>query len=893
MANMFHQLKEDLKYEMAGLGVLAVAVFGIVSLFTVGANPLVLPSAGAGAVGQFFYNSLSITAGQGKIIFPLFLAYIGVKIMTQRAQFAIGRKLAGFTASYMILLTFLHLMLPVGGSDWQAGMEGKGGGVLGASVAILLKTLFGTIGTYVVLTALILAAVLFAFEVSLVQLVGLLFAGLAGWYGRVRGVLGKFLFTVVEEEEPVPKKAVEKKSRRKKTEEPSPANGSEDIPLVIFEHEKNTPEWLKQIQKPFDKAAPEPAGPSRSAPSGSTIGTAAPVTPATPEPENTSAALDDTAPLIIQHYDDTELPEEPSIDDTLVEAKRHGEASMPGFAETAAGDPADGELSAGAPWADLESNAAETVATGLLDENRESGVTAAVNAAATTNATAATSARAATSATAATKAASGLPGVVEYDLPPLSLLSRSMRVKSPRLDHDITENVRILEETLNNFGVRVKVTQVNRGPAITRYEVQPAPGVKVSKITNLADDIALSLAAGAVRIEAPIPGKAAVGIEVPNKEVTAVTFREVLETNEFQQASSKLTIALGKDIAGAPVVSELNRMPHLLIAGATGAGKSVCMNTLISSILFKAKPNEVKFLMIDPKMVELTQYNGIPHMIAPVVTDAKKAATALKWIVNEMENRYELFAASGVKDITRYNQFKALDNPDGPQPALPYVVVLIDELADLMMVAAVDVEDAICRLAQMARAAGIHLVIATQRPSVDVITGIIKANVPSRIAFAVSSQIDSRTILDQAGAEKLLGRGDMLFSPVGSNKPQRVQGCYVSDKEVETVVEFLKTQGLPEYQEGVIKAQEQAEAPEEDDDELFVDAVRVLLDSGQASISMLQRRLRVGYARAARLIDIMEQRGIVGGYEGSKPREILISKVQFEAKYGSAKNTGS
>ncbi|ABZ84870.1 ftsk/spoiiie family protein [Heliomicrobium modesticaldum Ice1] len=866
MANMFHQLKEDLKYEMAGLGVLAVAVFAIVSLFTVGANPLVLPSAGAGAVGQFFYNSLSIAAGQGKILFPIFLAYIGVKLMTQRAQFAIGRKLAGFTASYMILLTFLHLMLPIGGSDWQAGMEGKGGGVLGASVAILLKTLFGTIGTYVVLIALILAAVLFAFEVSLVQLVGLLFAGLVGWYGRARGALGKFLFTVVEEEELVPKKAVEKKGRRKKTEGPSPAKGSQDIPLVIFDHEKDRPEWLKQIEKPIDKAATESA-----VPNGSAI--IRPATPENPELENRGALLDDRAPLIIQHFDDDEPPKEPSIDDTLVEAKRHRETTMPGLAETAAGDLADRELSAGVSWTGSEGNATENVTAELLDENRESGVPGG------------TKAKAGTSA-----ASSGLP---EYTLPPLSLLHRSLRVKSPRLDHDITENVRILEETLNNFGVRVKVTQVNRGPAITRYEVQPAPGVKVSKITNLADDIALSLAAGAVRIEAPIPGKAAVGIEVPNKEVTAVTFREVLETNEFQQAASKLTIALGKDIAGAPVVTELNRMPHLLIAGATGAGKSVCMNALISSILFKAKPNEVKFLMIDPKMVELTQYNGIPHMIAPVVTDAKKAATALKWIVNEMENRYELFAASGVKDITRYNQFKAIDNPDGPQPALPYVVVLIDELADLMMVAAVDVEDAICRLAQMARAAGIHLVIATQRPSVDVITGIIKANVPSRIAFAVSSQIDSRTILDQAGAEKLLGRGDMLFSPVGSNKPLRVQGCYVSDKEVETVVEFLKTQGLPEYQEGVIKAQEQAEAPEEDDDELFVDAVRVLLDSGQASISMLQRRLRVGYARAARLIDIMEQRGIVGGYEGSKPREILISKVQFEAKYGSAKNTGS
>ncbi|MDD2421291.1 MAG: DNA translocase FtsK, partial [Heliobacteriaceae bacterium] len=490
---------------------------------------------------------------------------------------------------------------------------------------------------------------------------------------------------------------------------------------------------------------------------------------------------------------------------------------------------------------------------------------------------------------------SGQPpaGGEEYTLPPLSLLNRSLRVKSTRMNQDITENVRILEETLESFGVKVKVVQVNRGPVITRYEVQPAPGVKVARITSLADDIALSLAAGSVRIEVPIPGKAAVGIEVPNKEVTAVTFREVLEVPEFQQSAAKLTIALGKDIAGTPIVSELSRMPHLLIAGATGAGKSVCMNSLICSILFKAKPSEVKFLMVDPKMVELTQYNGIPHLIIPVVTDAKKAAIALKWAVNEMESRYELFAAAGVKDIVRYNQLKGQENPDLAQPALPYVVILIDELADLMMVAAVDVEDAICRLAQMARAAGIHLVVATQRPSVDVITGIIKANIPSRIAFAVSSQTDSRTILDQAGAEKLLGRGDMLFYPVGANKPLRLQGCYVSDKEVEDLVNFLKTQGMPEYQEGIIPAGDPVEKPVVEDDELFVEAVKVLVDSGQASISMLQRRLRIGYARAARLIDIMEQRGIVGGYEGSRPREILIDQAQFEARYGSPGKTGS
>jgi DNA segregation ATPase FtsK/SpoIIIE, S-DNA-T family len=477
-------------------------------------------------------------------------------------------------------------------------------------------------------------------------------------------------------------------------------------------------------------------------------------------------------------------------------------------------------------------------------------------------------------------------GNQDYSLPPMSLLQQSMRLKNTRLNKDITDNVKTLEDTLESFGVRVKVTQVTRGPAITRYEAQPAPGVKVSKIVNLADDIALSLAAQDVRIEAPIPGKAAVGIEVPNKDVATVHFREVLEAPEFMDAGAKLSVALGKDIAGASIVADLSKMPHLLIAGATGSGKSVCMNTLITSILFKAKPNEVKFLMVDPKMVELTNYNGIPHLISPVVTDPKKAASALKWVVTEMETRYELFATAGVRDIVRYNFLKSQENPTGPSPALPYVVVLIDELADLMMVAPGDVEDAICRLAQMARAAGIHLVVATQRPSVDVITGIIKANIPSRIAFAVSSQIDSRTILDMNGAEKLLGRGDMLFYPMGASKPVRVQGCFVSDKEVEAVVKFLQAQGKPEYQEVQFSAEVSSSQPQEEEDELFYDAAKLFIENGMASVSLLQRRLRVGYTRAARLVDLLEEKGVVGPYEGSKPREVLLSISQFEQKCG-------
>ncbi|AET68984.1 DNA segregation ATPase, FtsK/SpoIIIE family [Desulfosporosinus orientis DSM 765] len=471
-----------------------------------------------------------------------------------------------------------------------------------------------------------------------------------------------------------------------------------------------------------------------------------------------------------------------------------------------------------------------------------------------------------------------------FQLPQVVLLNKSLKIKNPRLNKDLTDNVKILEETLGSFGVKIKVTQVTQGPAITRYEAQPAPGVKVSKITNLADDIALSLASADVRIEAPIPGKSVVGIEVPNKEISMVHFREVLETPEYQESTSKLALCLGKDITGTPVIADLTKMPHLLIAGATGSGKSVCINTLIHSILFNARPDEVKFLLVDPKMVELANYNGIPHLIAPVVTDPRKAAGALKWIVTEMETRYELFAAAGVRDIVRYNFLRTQDKNE-EHPPLPYVVVIIDELADLMMVAPGDVEDAICRLAQMARAAGIHLIVATQRPSVDVITGLIKANIPSRIAFAVSSQTDSRTILDMNGAEKLLGRGDMLYYPMGNSKPVRVQGCYLGDKEVENVVSFLQNQAKPEYQE--IPNLDVEDVKKEDmEDELFYQAAQLFIESGSASVSLLQRRLRIGYTRAARLMDFLEEKGVVGGYEGSKPREVLMTRGQFELKYG-------
>ncbi|NWL86452.1 MULTISPECIES: FtsK/SpoIIIE family DNA translocase [unclassified Paenibacillus] len=471
------------------------------------------------------------------------------------------------------------------------------------------------------------------------------------------------------------------------------------------------------------------------------------------------------------------------------------------------------------------------------------------------------------------------PAPKPYKLPSFRLLSKPAGSGKAGDQADYMQTARKLEATLESFGVRARVLEVVRGPAVTRYEVQPDIGVKVSRIVNLTDDIALALAAKDIRMEAPIPGKSAIGIEVPNNEVSLVTMREVMETPTFMNSEARLTIAFGRDISGQTIVGNLAKMPHLLVAGATGSGKSVCINGIITSILYKAKPDEVKFMMVDPKMVELNVYNGIPHLLTPVVTDPRRASLALKKIVVEMEKRYELFSKSGARNIEGYNQMMQ----DNPEAVLPYIVVIVDELADLMMVAAHDVEDAIARLAQMARAAGIHLIIATQRPSVDVITGVIKANIPSRIAFGVSSQVDSRTILDMAGAEKLLGRGDMLYMPMGASKPIRVQGAFMSDQEVETIVSYVRTQGQAEYDESLVpEIDEESTEPEEVLDELYDQAVQIVLEAKQASVSLLQRRMRVGYTRAARLIDSMEARGIVGPYEGSKPREVLLTMEQFK-----------
>lgn len=493
------------------------------------------------------------------------------------------------------------------------------------------------------------------------------------------------------------------------------------------------------------------------------------------------------------------------------------------------------------------------------------------------------------------------PPARPYQIPSIDFLQNGVsRAGDPAVDQEMKEKAGILVETLKSFGVTVRITGIFRGPSVTRYEIQPAAGIKVSKITGLADDIALSLAAQGVRIEAPIPGKPAIGIEVPNSHKDTVSLREILESDSFRSSRSKLAFAVGRDIAGNAVVGDIARLPHMIIAGATGSGKSVCTNSIIMSILYHATPEEVKLILIDPKIVEFTVYEGIPHLLIPVVTDPKKAAGALNWAVQEMQRRYNLFAENSVRDLGDYNAAAA--QPGSGLEPMPQIVVIIDELADLMMTTSKEVEDSICRLAQKARAAGMHLIIATQRPTTDIITGLIKANIPSRIALSVMSQVDSRTILDTGGAEKLLGHGDMLYLPNGKIKPVRVQGCFTSTKEIEKVVDFIKSQTQSEYSDEIMEQVEQsipvtkAEAKElraaekaaavnepepGSDEDVLERAIEVVVEAGQASTSSLQRRLKLGYARAARMMDELEQMGVIGSYEGAKPRKVLMTKEQL------------
>ncbi|CCO09401.1 FtsK/SpoIIIE family DNA translocase [Desulforamulus hydrothermalis] len=758
--DLLKKLRDDLKYEIFGILLISIAVLGFISYAN---TPL-------GAVGGFVGRVLKGMFGNfGGLVLMSFLGLFGIKLIIERNRTPVNIKAYGAVLLFFIILTVLSLLTPLKPSfiEILAGIAdetaaGQGGGLVGAVIAFLLIKSFGQAGTYILLTAGLLVALLLMTNTSMATLAEKTGSRAKQCFHRTGKKLNDFLFTEVEEDLP----SIDGKTSHN--------------PVII-------------------QTSPDPGSYSEA-----------------PWQAGRNDDLEKTGPLNLMGRDN------------LKQSHQSQQTEL---------------------------------ATAQVEEEIGASFTQLT-----------------------------LQDVSTFKLPPLNLLSRPLKgSKNISSAKDITENIAKLEETLESFGIKAKVTQVSRGPAITRYEIQPPAGVKVSRIVSLADDIALAMAAPDVRIEAPIPGKAAVGIEVPNKEISMVHIRDLLESKEFASAPSRLTVALGKDIAGTPIIADLTKMPHLLIAGATGAGKSVCINTLIASILFKATPDEVKFLMIDPKMVELATYNGIPHLVAPVVTNPKKAATTLRWAVREMERRYELFAKAGVRDIARYNNLFLEREPAQGQQPLPLMVVIIDELADLMMVAPADVEDAICRLAQMARAAGIHLVVATQRPSVDVITGLIKANIPSRISFAVSSQVDSRTILDMAGAEKLLGKGDMLFFPVGAPKPIRVQGAYLSDREVEDVVNYLKKQSDPVYDESVAKEEPKEQEVPEAEDELLPEAVKILIETGHASISMLQRRLHIGYARAARLIDIMEQKGIVGGYEGSKPRAVLMTMEQYLQTFKSNK----
>ena len=728
-----------------------------------------------GAVGSSFHNVLRMLTGDMAILVPVALALFGIQGVLPWKIPNIKQRFAGCILFFLVLLIYAHMDLMtteinlvadqgIYRASWQLGLQQNGGGVIGATLSIVLFFLFRDLGSKIVLTAITIISFLLITNISLTQLFETVCRAIGfcarGTSRALKSVFSFFRFILASdaqlelEEDATGLERKKKKNKREDTlEDEQFTDARQDNSDVAFE-----PALAPVI--PFPKKNPEPLFPSIS------------------EDPKSGNKTDD--PLVVEGKDPDS---DPPI--TLF--------------------PAQGE----------------------------------------------------------------------YSIPPISLLEKIPKHTDSQLKKTISERAKILENTLLSFGVKVKVTDAQTGPTVTRFEIQPEVGVKISKIVALADDLALNLAAADVRIEAPIPGKAAVGIEVPNKVISPVYLREVLEDPQFKNASSALTIGLGKDIAGNAILADLKKMPHLLIAGSTGSGKSVCINSLISSILFKASPDAVKFVMIDPKVVELSTFNGIPHLLMPVVTDPKKASMALKNMLKEMSKRYEMFAQESVRDIGGYNERKF--QQDDEESLLPYIVVIIDELADLMMVAAADVEDSIARLAQMSRAAGIHLVIATQRPSVDVITGVIKANITSRIAFAVSSQVDSRTILDMGGAEKLLGRGDALFHPIGTSKPSRIQGAFINDRELNSLLEYIKKQGQPQFAEHMMPDEEEEVEDYYEEDELFADAVMLVAEAETASISLLQRRLRIGYTRAARLIDDMERRGFVGRFEGSKAREVLIT----------------
>ncbi|MFP4660915.1 MAG: DNA translocase FtsK 4TM domain-containing protein [Halanaerobiales bacterium] len=755
--NINDVLIEKRKNEIIGILLIALAILSAIALYT----------DTAGYVGRKLSGIYHYIIGDGSFVFPVLFLLWGITLVRLKGL-RINSRLVGFILAYICIMTIIHTY-QYSAFPTEAAFLGQGGGLIGGGISYLFMGLFGYIGSFVILGAIVLIGLLLGFDVHLISIL----KNIKDYFVSIINRIKMFF---------------EKRSAARREKKKAGCSG-----------EKESAEKVDRLSDNSYK-----------------------------QYEESALFTDNELARSTDNQDDI------SIDEFFAED----------FVEDKSVETASFNTKSGKP-----SKTVSNVSV-VKDENKDKA-----------------------------REENNID-YEDYLLPSIKLL------KDTRLSRDKPGNKsNILEETLQSFGVKAKVLKVNHGPTITRYEVQPASGVKVSKIVSLADDIALALAAPGVRIEAPIPGKAAVGVEVPHMKDITVRLRDIISSSEFSDTDGKLLLALGMGIDGKPIVTNLAKMPHLLVAGATGSGKSVCVNTIITSILYNATPDEVKLLLIDPKKVELSVYQGLPHLFAPVVTDPKKAASVLKLVVDEMESRYELFSGSGTRGIESYN--KKMDKEE----QLPYIVVIIDELSDLMMVSASDVEDNICRLAQMARAAGIHLVIATQRPSVDVITGLIKANIPSRISFAVSSQTDSRTILDMGGAEKLLGKGDMLLAPAGTQKPQRVQGAFIDNDEITRIVDFVKNQANPDYIFDLEDINEVKIEMESDDerDELYKEAVKLVVNY-RASISMLQRRLHVGHSRAARMIDMMEEDGIVGPYAGSKAREVLITPDELE-DYLNANNT--
>ena len=843
-----------LKYEIIGICCILAGVFATAGFIGVD----------TGRIGHSVDDILSYIFGLGRIVVSLSLIVLGLKYIVIRKACPVSKSWAVGTWIYILLLGLVHLLVIPEGTEFLPHSLSVGGGIVGAVMASVLRRFLGFFGAVMAITGACIVTFLVwknwsiskpvavvadkagqeAAKVSGKAVEGLQDASqsLKQWHERRR------IFDLQAEEAKASSAIVGDDPEPFQPVGCRPTEGAGR--LLERTAEAGRPACGNSDDYPADMERPV-----------STIADARDLGNGVEEVRFDASPIEEDVPYDWASDDSyEEVPETP--EEMPEDARPYSQIH-----ETVVGDtvPTAHDVQPG-PAAPAASLAGETDVLGHdMDDLKPIEVERSSVAVETSE----------EGSSAVPKAA----GEKTYRLPPVSMLKPGPQ-HIVGLSDEVRENARILQETLQSFNIDAKILNASQGPSITRYELEPAAGVKVSKIVHLADDIALKLAATDIRIEAPIPGKAAVGIEVPNKKLTGVNLRDVIDTDTFRKAAGGVPVCLGKDIAGNPIVADLTKMPHLLVAGSTGSGKSVCINTFIASILFKQRPEDVKLILIDPKVVELSNYNGIPHLLTPVVTDPKKAASVLRWAVREMDDRYKRFAITHTRDISRYNELH-------PEDTMPFIVIIIDELADLMMMASDDVEKSIIRLGQKARACGMHLVLATQRPSVDVLTGLIKANVPSRIAFAVSSQVDSRTILDMAGAEKLIGKGDMLFYPLGASKPLRVQGAFISDSEIDEMVEFIKAQGGPNYDEAVQKAQ--SENPEDSvdffEDDLMRQAIDMVLETGQASTSMLQRRFRVGYTRAARMIDMMEAMHIVGPNNGSKPREILMTADEVQQKY--------